>query len=463
MHILIISIGRVFFFLSLALFLFIANQNIVHAQSNLTSQQRAELEAQLVQVEAEQKKAEADLKTAQSQSSSLSRDINVLTAKIKSAQLKIKAKNLLIQTLGNDIASKESHIEKLENRIVKGRETLAQILRKTNEIDQYSLPEMVLSQSTITGFFRDIDNFEFVEQGLQDTFEQLRLDKDETTSEKESLDKRRNAEIDARYIIQREQKNIEVDEAEKKRLLNVSKGNEKAYTSIVAEKSAKAAQIRSALFALRDSVAIPFGQALQYANLAYQKTGVRPAFLLAIMTQESNLGQNVGSCFMTSFETGDGIGKNTGTPFEQVMKAPRDTEPFRTITDALGISWSNTPVSCPVGGTKYYLGRGFGGAMGPAQFIASTWMLFKDRVSQVLGISGMPDPWNPSHAFTASSIYLSDLGADARTYSGERNAACRYYSGKSCGAIKGNTTYGNSVMALADSIQRNMIDPLQGY
>lgn len=463
MHIPIISIGRAFLILSLAVFLFIGKTDIVHAQSNLTPQQRVELEAQLVQVEAEQKKAEADLKAAQSQSSSLSRDINVLTAKIKAAQLQIKAKNLLIQTLGNDIASKESHIEKLEDRIVKGRETLAQILRKTNEIDQYSLPEMVLSQSTITGFFQDIDNFESIEQGLQDTFEQLRSDKDETTSEKESLDKRRNAEIDARYVIQREQKNIEVDGAEKKRLLNISKGNEKAYTSIVAEKSAKAAQIRSALFALRDSAAIPFGQALQYANLAYQKTGVRPAFLLAIMTQESNLGQNVGLCLMTNSQTGDGIGKNTGTPFEQVMKAPRDTEPFMTIANALGISWSSTPVSCPVGGTKYYLGRGFGGAMGPAQFIASTWMLFKDRVSQVLGISGMPDPWNPSHAFTASSIYLSDLGADTRTYSGERNAACRYYSGKSCGAIKGNTTYGNSVMALADNIQRNMIDPLQGY
>ena len=41
----------------------------------------------------------------------MSSDIVVLGAKIKAAQLKVKQENLLIQTLGDDIVQKQSHIK----------------------------------------------------------------------------------------------------------------------------------------------------------------------------------------------------------------------------------------------------------------------------------------------------------------------------------------------------------------
>ena len=44
------------------------------------------------------------------------------------------------------------------------------------------------------------------------------------------------------------------------------------------------------------------------------------------------------------------------------MKAPRDTEPFGALADALGFNWANTPVSCPLG-TVYTASRGYGGAV----------------------------------------------------------------------------------------------------
>ena len=207
---------------------------------------------------------------------------------------------------------------------------------------------------------------------------------------------------------------------------------------------------------MRDSTAIPFGEALKYAQEASQKTGVRPAFILAILTQESNLGENVGSCILSSLDSGDGVSKKSGNVFQQVMKAPRDTAPFKNITDRLGRDWKITSVSCPVGGTKYYVGRGFGGAMGPAQFIPSTWELMKDDIGNALGVSGdSADPWNPRDAFTASALYLFNLGAKSGSYSAEIRAACKYYGsgGSSC-------SYGNQVIARASNIQINMIDPL---
>lgn len=165
---------------------------------------------------------------------------------------------------------------------------------------------------------------------------------------------------------------------------------------------------------------------------------------------------------VNNVDTGDGVGKNTGTVFEKVMKSPRDTVPFQNITSRLGMSWANTPVSCPLG-VKYSSSRGYGGGMGPSQFIPSTWELFKNKVGTAVGVSGdQADPWNPEHAFMATAVYMQELGATSGSYTAERNAACKYYSGSSCSTSRKppNAPYGDSVMKIASSIQTTMIDPL---
>ena len=105
---------------------------------------------------------------------------------------------------------------------------------------------------------------------------------------------------------------------------------------------------------------------------------------------------------------------------------------------------------------------GWGGAMGPAQFIASTWMIFKDRMATALKVK-TPNPWEPEHAFMASSMYLSDLGASTQQYSAERNAACRYYSGRACDPNGINITYGTQVMAKAAKRHETIIKPHQNH
>jgi peptidoglycan hydrolase CwlO-like protein len=440
--------------------LFFANISNAETMSCKTAAEKIACEEALEQVLAEQKQAEKDLATAKGQSASLSRDIAILTAKIKTAELNIKAKNLRIQTLGQDINQKQSHIDELEVRITKGKESLAVLLRKTNELDQYSVPEMLLSQSDLSEFFEDIDYFESVQTGLKSTFEQLRSDQDETTTEKNDLDKRRNAEIDARYEIQQEQKNIAANQKEKQKLLALSKGSEKSYATLLAEKQAKAAMIRASLFQLAGAIEIPFGDAYKYALEAEKRTGIRPAFLLAIFAQESSLdkdatfGKYVGSCYLANKDTGAGIKITTKTPIANVMKPDRDVAPFLSITNELGLDPYATLVSCPLST------GGYGGAMGPAQFIPSTWVSsVADRVAKLLGISGMPNPWFPEHAFMASAMYLTDLGAAKQTYTAERTAALRYYAGGNWNAPK-NAFYGNSVMVKAENIQRTMIDQL---
>jgi membrane-bound lytic murein transglycosylase B len=128
------------------------------------------------------------------------------------------------------------------------------------------------------------------------------------------------------------------------------------------------------------------------------------------------------------------------------MKPTRDVQPFLDITAALGRDPYKTVVSCPQS-------IGYGGAMGPAQFIPSTWKLFASRLSSALGVT-TADPWRPQDAFMASGMYLSDLGASGG-YTGQIRAACKYYGsgGSSC-------AYGTQVMARVQTIQNN-IDIIQ--
>ena len=428
--------------------------HIAQAQTVLTPEQRAALQAELSQVEKESAAAQAQLQSAQAQSASLSRDIAVLDAKIKAAQLQIKAKNLLIQTLGEDITDAQKHIDNLQNHIAKGKETLADILRKTRELDQTSVSQVLLSQNSVSGFFKDLDTFQSVQSSMADTFTNLRNDQASTTAEKNALTNRQNAEMDARHTIQVLQSNIQADQAEQKKLLAVSKGNEKQYLAVVTAKEQRAAQIRSALFQLAGSSAIKFGDAYTYATRVSNVTGVPPAFLLAILKQETGIGNNVGTCYLTNTETGAGLNARTNAAIKNVMKPGRDVEPFISITRSLGLDYKAMPVSCPQS-------IGYGGGMGPAQFIASTWMLIKDRIASAVGKTN-PNPWTPLDAFMAAGIYLSDLGADSPSYSAQKNAACKYYSGRACGYVTGATAYGNSVMALADQIQTTQINPLLG-
>jgi len=439
----------------------------VYSAHALTEQeiaaQEARLRAEYDQLQKEIAQWQGVLDETKKKASTIQGDITILNAKIKEAELTIRAKNIAINQLSSEIGNRTEKIGELEGRLKKGRESLAQLLRKTNEIDSYSLAEVMLTNKDLSEFFKDIDTFTSVKRALQAHFDEIRNVKAQTEEERKQLDQKKNQEADAKYVVESQKKTIAKSEAEKQKLLTATKQEEKTYSQILAERQQRAAQIRAALFRLRDTEGIPFGKALEYAENASAKTGVRSALILAILSQESDLGKNQGSCLLSNLDNGDGVGKNTGTPFEQVMKAPRDTVPFESITKRLGRDWALTPVSCPPA-HKYTLGRGFGGGMGPSQFIPSTWELFKARIGVAVGVNAnQADPWNPEHSFVATGIYLGDLGAVSGSYTAERNAACRYYSGVSCtpGRIPANVFYGDSVMRKVEEIQSN-IDFLKG-
>mgnify|MGYP001604538386 CR=1 FL=1 len=413
---------------------------------------RAKLQAELEEEEKQIAHQSALLRAKQSETATVKGDIDLLKSQIAEAKAGIAAKRVAISRLDDEILARQGKINTLEAKIKREQESLAELLRQTREVETVTLPEIVLDSQDLSDFFLNVERFVSLQTAVHTSLSIIRETQTVTHKEKVALEGKKDQELDAQQAIEYKRKQIERDEAEKQRLLTISKGQEKAYAAVLAERQKRAAQIRAALFALRDTAAIPFGKALEYATAASKVTGVRPAFVLAILQQESNLGQNVGSCVITNLSSGETKSLKSGRVFANGIHPMRDLPSLRSLLSELGRDPLSTNVSCPQA-------IGYGGAMGPAQFIPSTWNLMRSDIALAVGTS-VPDPWIPQHAFMASSLYLRDLGAAAGTYSAEMNAACRYYSGKSCSAGNG-AGYGSSVMSKATDIQLNMIDLLQ--
>ena len=416
-------------------------------------ERRARLSAELAKIEAEIASNRTTLVETQKERTTLERDIAILDNQIRTAQLQIKQRDIALGNLGTDIGAKRTAIRGVDDKVMRSEEALAHLIRRTREIDDLSLVELALSQS-LTGFFEDVDVYVSLQSQLDSSFEEMIAVRQDLSARKEALETRQSEEQELRKLQVLEKQNIEQKEKSKQQILTVTKGEEKAYQDLIAERERTAAQIRTALFDLRDSGAIPFGTAYEYAKEAGAATAVRPALILAILRQETNLGENVGQCLLTNTPSkGDGKGKNTGRVFSQVMKATRDVDPFMAITSELGLDPFSQVVSCPPG-------YGYGGAMGPAQFIPSTWMLYKDRLARATG-QNPPNPWNPRTAIFATSLLMADNGADTGTRAAERLAALRYFAGWGNAGKSAYAFYGDAVMEFVDQYQRD-IDVLEG-
>jgi len=435
-------------FLAVLLLLSVSVGSFSVARAEISEAQKRKLEAELKDVEAEIEKQQQIVNQAKSQTASIQRDVTILNAQIREAELKIRAKEVSIAQIGGDITKKTEYIGDLESKINKGKNSLAELLRETSQKDQTALIEILLANDNLSDFFDDINSYTSIKVSLQELFKEIRDTQQNTMAEREQLTERQVAERDAKQAIEGERDTIARLEQEKQRILNISKKTEAAYESVLNERQRRASEIRATLFALRDTAAIPFGEALKYAQKASRSTGIRPAFLLAILTQESNLGENVGTCN----RPGDPDSKK----WYNIMPGPNDNSwrddqtIFLKIVKNLGLTPESVPLSCPWQG-------GWGGAMGPSQFIPTTWNSYASRIAQVVGAK-TADPWNPEHAFIASALYLSDLGAAAGGYTAERTAALKYYAGSNWSQPK-NAFYGDGVMANAARIQ-NTIDEL---
>lgn len=441
-------------FLIVSFFIFtratLASVNCLTINSSSKEEDKNFCRLELLKIETELQELLKKQEQQKKNTGTIKGDIDYLNSQINSLRTKIKSRALIISQLKISISEKASKIATLNEKIEKQKNSLSQLIRNTNEFNNQGFVYLVLSDDSLSNFYNNLESYSSIKDSIKESLDNIKGIRSEAEQEKKELESKRDAETDAKEELEVAQKKTAQSEAEKKKLLAISQKQETEYQKLAAEKKATADKIRAALFSLAGLTSgrgIPFGEALRYANEAKKLTGIEPAFLLAIFKQESNLGSNVGRCFLTDTEgekAGYGINPTTGKVWSNLMKPSRDIKPFLEITSHLGLDPLKTNVSCPIAGVA-----GYGGAMGPAQFIPSTWKIFENRLRDLLG--RYASPWEPQDAFMASAMYLTDLGAVGNSASAQHRAACRYY-----GSGGATCAYSRSVMNFKQSIQKDI-------
>ncbi len=433
------------------------------------AERRAQLERELANLEDLIRQQQVLLDSKRGERVSLERDLAILDAEIKKARAAIRAQELAISDLENEIWLKNATIRELDEKIERKRESLAGLIRRTAQLDDLSLVEILLSEKTLSQFFAEYDDFHTLKLALNASFRDLeRLRKDNETA-RSQLENQRATEEELKMLHELQQQRLRDQEREQARILQVTQGQEREYQQLIAANERSAAQIRSELFELRGSAAINLGDAIELASFVGARTGVRPALILGVLKQETRLGEFLGN-----------------GSWRSDMHPTRDRPLFQVITATLGVNPDTMPVSAKPG-------YGWGGAMGPAQFIPSTWACYggyintrtndcnnsarsfdwetfwagpwvyradKDRLRVVRGKQSPSNPWDNQDAFLAAGILLKDNGADAGTLYAERLAAMRYFAGWANANNPAYSFYGDGVMGHAAYYQRQ-IDTLK--
>lgn len=445
---------------SVALFLllsFLAPVFSVHAETDV--ERRTRLEAELQKVE-QQISAQSQLVDGKrGERRSLERDLSIIEGEIKQVQLGIKARSLAIEQLSDQIGEKEVVLSILEERVIKQEDSLADLVRKSAVLDDYSLVEVMLSKKSFSEFFSDVATYQNIKESLGESLDILHNIRGDATDQKGQLEGKQETEAEMKRIQELEKLQIELKESRKENILKVTKGEEKQYQALLDTQQRTAAQLRNALFQLLGGGGgIAFPEAVRLAKYAAGVTGVPAETILAILEQETNIGQNLGSCLFTD--------NSSNRP---VMHPTRDEPVFVALSKVLGFDPYTRTVSCPLyqGGERV----GWGGAMGPSQFIPSTWASYgglvnsggtwvyseaNDAIRKINGTGSPASPFNNQDAFIATALLMSDNGADGSS-AGDRLAALRYYSGWGGASNPANAFYGNQVMErkarLAQEIQ----------
>ncbi len=404
------------------------------ASSSDPAAERTALEAQLQQLQAQIDQYQGQIQSYQSQGKTLNGQISSLNAKIASLNLQIQATNLTIQQLNTQIASTEAQIGVTQADIASKKAAMGQLVEALYRSDQNSLLEIFLKNPRLSDFWNETQNILLLQSNLRATVQQVTDLQTQLQSQEQDFQASKADAASAVAYQQAQAQEVAGTKSQKTQLLVATKGQESKYQALLTQTQATAAQIRNRIFQLLGGGQLSFEDAYQYAKLASGATGIDPAFILAILDRESALGQNVGQC---SYKT---------------AMSPSNITIFLQITTALNLDPNAMMVSCPNADGVY------GGAMGPAQFVPSTWQLYAPGISKVTG-DNPPSPWNNADAFVATGLYLKDgmVGCKAiysATIDQERCTAAKYYAG---GRWKNYLwTYGQAVVSRAQSFDADI-------
>lgn len=391
-----------------------------------SQEERQTLESELQRLESQIAEYEQTIATYRKQGGTLKGEIDRLVAQVNKLQLQIRAVNLSLDKLDQEIASTSGKILKTEANIRANRDIIADTLFDIYRRENQTLLQILLENPQLSDFFDNLNSLTAIQGSLQVSLKTLVSLHEQYIDQKEQLGIERADAATLKVYRESQFASIANLKAEKDTLLKTTQGKEATYQTLLQKTKKTAAEIRSRIFELMGGGEMTFEDAYAFARYAESATGVRSALILAVLHRESALGKNVGQCSYTT-----------------AMHPTRDIPPFLKIVGELGLAQNLESgllkVSCANADGAY------GGAMGPAQFLPSTWVSYVERIAEITG-NRPPSPWRNADAFVAAGLYLKDAGA-AKS---ERTAAAKYYCGSRFNRYVCTNVYAQRVLEQAE-------------
>ncbi|MEI7425159.1 MAG: hypothetical protein WCK10_03510, partial [Candidatus Staskawiczbacteria bacterium] len=328
-----------------------------------------------------------DLTKTSAQKDTLQSAISKLKSKIQGLEANINQGKIMVKDLNIQITDTQLSIDKTAQQIEKSQNQIATILKSVYQEDKKSAL-IILLEGDLSDFFSNLAYLDSLNTEVSNLLDNTKNLKDylegQHTKMSDNVDQLQKTI--ALQLLQKAENEKNKQQQNQYLQLTEAQYQQQLKDKQLAEKNS--AKIKAQLFQMVGVSKVPtFGEALEVAKVAAAMVGVRPAFLLAIISQESAIGRNVGQCYLTDAATGTGMKISTGATIIRVMSPTRDVPVFLTLAASLGRDPYKTPISCWIKDYRNGVPYGWGGAMGPAQFIPSTWKGIAPRLNTLLGVT----------------------------------------------------------------------------
>jgi len=360
-------------------------------------------------------------RTATNQAELAAEQLARVARQLQTAELQLERTLLTLSLNQEESAKTAAQIQLLREQIDVNREQLRSTIRSLYQHDQISLVDLILSSDSLGIVLTEQRAYHELQQRIVELIQQLRASEQLLGEHQVQLLERQEELDNLKSLQARQQGELDNQRQAKQRFLSSKQEQQAEYEDLVTEALMARREIEQKIFTLQSvGLQLSLNDVFSAARYASGLTGVRPALLLAIIKVETNVGQWLGS----------------GTFPDDMHPASRDA--FLRLTSKLGLNPYQTPISRRP--TSY---QGWGGAIGPGQFMPDTWERLEPRLASLM--SKQPDPFQLPDSLVAIGLMLADRGAGDPGK--EFEAVGRFLAGPNW---QYHTWYSNRVLAVAE-------------
>jgi len=298
----------------------------------------------------------------------------------------------VLNTVKTDLSKKEEELKNLNSRVETSKKMLQGYLREAYFLDQKdSILSLAVEDVDLDAVVSGFDQLLAIKRKILNSLTEIREAQASVEKTKTELAEKKDDHEDLLADQKSEQQEIKSDIY--------------ATQATLADLNAKLDKLKGDLSALLGKN-VTAKDIVEAAAIAGKVTGVRKDFILGELVVETDLGRFTGGC-----------------TYKNIRMKPADKAEFLKIADELekayGGNYKNKKLSCSPG-------YGYGGAMGVAQFMPTTWIGYKSYIASATG-HNPPDPWTIIDGVMGMAKKLANGGASSK--SGERIASKRYFCG----------------------------------